>query len=117
MNRLVVLMLAAMFGVSGGCTGPGVADVTVDNETDQPLFSMVLDGSDGSTTGDVLHGVSLLPGAKLLVPAGCGRYSITVAVAGGDQPPGVGMCTITNAEVCASGTTFVIDSNNCALGE
>jgi hypothetical protein len=118
MHRPATTNLALVFvvGLSAGCTTSSPSQVTVENEEPNPLFSLFLNsvGSNPSTT-NLLANHQLFPGAQLVLPVECGTYDVTVAVAGGDQPPGANMCVIREQDVCAKGT-YVISSANCLLG-
>lgn len=70
--------------------------------------------ADDTSTVNLLGSNQLFPGTQLVLPVDCGTYDVVVTVAGGDQPPGAGMCVIRDRDVCASGT-FVISSASCVL--
>jgi hypothetical protein len=110
-NVAFVLVLA----LSAACTTSSPGQVTVENEEPNPLFSLFLDpvGSDTSTV-NLLGTHQLFPGSQLALPVECGRYDVVATVAGGDQPPGAGMCLIRDQELCGWGA-YVISSANCAL--
>lgn len=127
--QMPMLVRALVVGVglsaAAGCmdmtmTQPGAGSqgpVTVENEETNPLFSLFLDPIGRDPASMNLLGTSqLFPGDTLVLSIGCAHYDVRVAVAGGDQPPGVGMCTISDQDVCAT-SPFVISSANCDLGE
>jgi hypothetical protein len=115
---LAVIAAATVGSLSVGCGMSQTSDVTVENEETVPLFSLFFDPvGDDTSTVNLIPNQQLAPGAQILLPMECGTYDIVVQVAGGDQPPGVGHCVITDEDVCTNHNTFVIAASNCSLGE